>query len=218
MADIWLSSLKPKAYETIHDLNRTNYQLQEAAAPWKNLLFFVCFFLKSQSMQTYCRQTILSFSLKGEFPCKAGYRSHPPDTSSSSTGTWKHSTTWILNFQLTSFSQRLSTRQLLLLLICCGHSLCVLLKVRTWCRCIAKLVFRPPHRTLPVVFSRDISTATWCLGGMWSDWSCCWCFCMFFMLVAQGELECVWPELSEKCSGYPIGTSWLKRFGVSVRS
>lgn len=25
MADIWLSSLKPKAYETIHHLNRTNY-------------------------------------------------------------------------------------------------------------------------------------------------------------------------------------------------
>lgn len=40
MADIWLSSLKPKAYETIQDLNRTNYQLQGAAAPWKILLGF----------------------------------------------------------------------------------------------------------------------------------------------------------------------------------
>lgn len=79
-------------------------------------------------------------------------------------------------------------RHLLLVLFCWGHSLCVCPpKVRIWCRCIANLVCRPHHPALPVVFSGDIPTASWWLGGMWSDWSNWWCFFMFFMLLAWGR-------------------------------
>lgn len=83
----------------------------------------------------------------------------------------------------------LSTRQLLLgVLVCCGHSLRVCsLNMRIQCRCIAKLVCRPHLLTLPVVFSWDISTASWWLGGVLSGWSRWWCFCMFLVLVAQGR-------------------------------
>jgi len=42
MADIWLSSLKPKAYEVIHNLNRTNYRCcsQPSLSLEDSLLFY----------------------------------------------------------------------------------------------------------------------------------------------------------------------------------
>lgn len=167
-------------------------------------------------MQTYCRHIILSFSLKKEFPCKTGCRSHPPDTSSPNVGMWKHSATWILNFQLhfhRGFPWGISY-------LCCsaGVILCVFAHLRweydagalqIWC---ADLTIQPFLWFSVGIFQLQADGWVGCgqtghTGGVSSCSSCCW---------LGGELECAWPELSEKCSGYPIGTRRLKRFGVSV--
>lgn len=169
-------------------------------------------------MQTYCRQTILSFSLKGEFPCKACYRSHPPDKSSSNVGMWKHLTTWILNFWLSfhkGFPRGSSDLCWSAVVI-----LCVFAHLRweydagalqIWC---ADLTIEPFPWFSVGIFQLQAGGWVGCgqtdhAGDVSACPSCWW---------IRGELERACPELSEKYSGYPIGTSWIKCFGVSVRS
>lgn len=175
-------------------------------------------------MQTYCRQAILSFSLKKEFPYKTGYRSYPSDIHR--LPMWECGNVQPLgSLKPTSFSQRRLSFHEAAPARCVGllwsFLACLLTEYENTMQVHCKIGVQTspfnPSRGFQLRYFNSKLMAGWGVvrlitlvmflhvpraGGSWESWSVCGQNC---------QKEC-W------CSGYPIGTRWLKRFRVPARS